>query len=674
MFQIELNSTLGLLGAATHGRGAWEILLTTAPHLTITKSHVGNFAQGQIGAAYTVTVSNAGAGPTSGMVTVTDALPSGLTLTGLSGTGWACTVGTRSCDRSDPLASTASYPSITVTVNVAGNTPPSVTNSATVSGGGDSIPHTANDPTTVNPSVLPDLTITKTHTHNFTQGQTGATYTLTVSNIGGAPTNALVAVDDTLPLGLTATGLAGTGWTCTVSPLNCQRGDAVASGGSYPSITLTVDVASNALSSVTNTATVSGGGDTIPGNNTASDPTIIDTAALALRFIPVTPCRVADTRNPAGPFGGPSLAGGSTRSFPVPSSSCGIPSAAKAYSLNATVVPHGPLGYLTLWPTGAVQPLVSTLNSYDGQVTANAAMVPAGTSGSINAFVTNDTDLILDINGYFLDTTSSTALMFYSVAPCRVVDTRNPDGTFGGPILNEGTTRSFPITSSACGIPATAQAFALNATVVPSGFLGYLTLWPTGVAQPLVSTLNAYDGQVTANMAIVQAGTGGAVSAFVTNNDSHLILDITGYFAPPASGGLQFYTLTPCRVLDTRNSDGTFGGPIMSGGTSRSFPVPSSACSVPASAQVYSMNATVVPSGFLGYLTVWPTGVAQPLVSTLNAYDGQVTANALIVSAGTGGAVSAFVTNATHLIFDVDGYFALPSPPSDTRAYSSTDR
>jgi hypothetical protein len=69
------------------------------------------------------------------------------------------------------------------------------------------------------------------------------------------------------------------------------------------------------------------------------------------------------------------------------------------------------------------------------------------------------------------------------------------------------------------------------------------------------------------------------------------------------------------------------------------------------------MNATVVPSGSLGFLTVWPTGTAQPLVSTLNALDGQITANALIVPRGTGGAVSAFVADTSDLILDVSGYF-----------------
>ena len=71
-----------------------------------------------------------------------------------------------------------------------------------------------------------------------------------------------------------------------------------------------------------------------------------------LTFVPVTPCRVADTRGPFGQFGGPAMIGGFTRDFPIPQSSCGIPSTAAAYSLNFTVVPHGSLGYLTVWPTG----------------------------------------------------------------------------------------------------------------------------------------------------------------------------------------------------------------------------------------------------------------------------------------------------------------------------------
>ena len=73
-------------------------------------------------------------------------------------------------------------------------------------------------------------------------------------------------------------------------------------------------------------------------------------------FIPIQPCRVADTRNATGPFGGPMLQGNATRNFTIPSNSCAIPTSATAYSLNVSIVPPGPLGFLTLWPTVSPSP------------------------------------------------------------------------------------------------------------------------------------------------------------------------------------------------------------------------------------------------------------------------------------------------------------------------------
>ncbi|MGA8028178.1 MAG: tail fiber domain-containing protein [Bryobacteraceae bacterium] len=137
-------------------------------------------------------------------------------------------------------------------------------------------------------------------------------------------------------------------------------------------------------------------------------------AQTPANFVSVTPCRLVDTRKAAGPFGGPSVSAGSARSFPIPTSSCGIPSTASAYSLNVTVVPPGLLGYITMWPTGQAQPLVSTLNDQSGVVIANAAIVPSGTKGAISVFVSQTTDLVIDINGYFASpsdfATESTAL------------------------------------------------------------------------------------------------------------------------------------------------------------------------------------------------------------------------------------------------------------------------
>jgi hypothetical protein len=377
-----------------------------------------------------------------------------------------------------------------------------------------------------------------------------------------------------------------------------------------------------------------------------------------LQFVPVTPCRVADTRNAAGPFGGPTLGGGSARSFAVPQSACNIPATAAAYSLNVTVLPEGTLSYLTLWPTGQSQPLVSTLNSFAGDVVANAAIVPAGSGGAVSVFVTNQTDVILDINGYFAASTASNAYAFYPATPCRVADTRNPTGQFGGPSMFGGQSRDFPVPLSACSIPASARGYSLNATVVPGGYLGYLTMWPTGQTQPLVSTLNSWKGKIVANAALVPAGTNESISVFVSN-PTDVVLDINGYFGQPGSNGaLSFYAVTPCRIADTRNATGPFGGPEMGAATTRSFPIPASGCGIPANAAAYSVNVTVVPDGPLSYLSMWPLGVAQPYVSTLNSVDGRVVANAAIVPAGAGGGVDVYVTNQTHVILDINGYFA----------------
>jgi Bacterial Ig-like domain (group 3)/Divergent InlB B-repeat domain len=374
-----------------------------------------------------------------------------------------------------------------------------------------------------------------------------------------------------------------------------------------------------------------------------------------LRFVPVTPCRVADTRSPDSPFGGPVLTAGSTRSFTIPSSSCSIPSTALAYSLNITVVPAtGTLGYLTIWPAGQVQPTVSTLNSFDGRIKANAAIVGAGTIGAVNVFVSNDTDVILDINGYFAaPETAPDGFVFYPLPPCRVMDTRQPTGPLGGPILTGGTSRTAPILSSSCGVPGTASAYSLNMTVVPTGPLDYLSAWPSGTPQPLVSTLNDFTGTVVANGAIVPAGAGGSIDVYVTQQ-THLVIDINGYFAPPAAGGLLFYPMSPCRVVDTRNANGPFGGPAFSG--QRDFNVAASPCGVPATTQAFSLNATVVPHASLDYLTLWPTGQPQPLVSTLNSYDASVVSNAAIVPT-TAGTVSAFLSDTADLILDLNGVF-----------------
>lgn len=499
-------------------------------------------------------------------------------------------------------------------------------------------------PAAANPRVFTAPGGTTTYTAHFDPTPPNC-----ASNSSLSPTS--VSISDAAANGsVTVTSLTGCPWT----PASNAAWLTVTAGGSGSGsgpLTFHAD-ANTATAARTGILTIAAQTFTVTQAGVTVTPPPPPPVVTGLRFIPVAPCRIADTRDPAGPFGAPRLEATTTRNFEIPQqSTCGIPAGAEAYSLNFTVVPTGKLDYITVFPTGQTMPLASTVNSYDGRVKANAAIVPAGANGAISVYATDATQVIIDVNGYFVPATNTSALAFFPMAPCRVTDTRYFSGPLGTPALSGGGERIIPVLTSSCQIPSTAQAYSFNYTVVPKKPLEYLTTWPTGSTRPLVSTLNAPTGTITANAAIVPKGSNGDVSVYVTD-DTELLIDINGYFAPPASGGLQFHKLDPCRIMDTRAVSGaqplvnTLG--VTVGGV----------CNAPANAQSYVFNSTVVPVEPLLYLTLWPHGAAsQPEVSTLNAPDGTVTSNLAIVPSSDG-MVNAFAPSSTHLILDIFGYFA----------------
>jgi alpha-tubulin suppressor-like RCC1 family protein len=146
------SNSVGQFGVATPANSTVPVVgpfigLPPPPSLSIAKTHTGNFTVGQIGATYSIVVSNgASAGPTTAAVTVTETIPAGLTLTGMAGIGWICSSNT--CTRSDTLNGAVSFPAITATVNVTANTPTQVANQVSVSGGG-SVTANGSDPTSI---------------------------------------------------------------------------------------------------------------------------------------------------------------------------------------------------------------------------------------------------------------------------------------------------------------------------------------------------------------------------------------------------------------------------------------------------------------------------------------------------------------------------------------------
>ena len=196
-----------------------------------------------------------------------------------------------------------------------------------------------------------------------------------------------------------------------------------------------------------------------------------------------------------------------------------------------------------------------------------------------------------------------------------MVDTRNPNGTFGGPIYSGWYLPQLPDSIGRLQhSPVCRYLSAFNVTVVPKGSLGYLTIWPTGENQPLVSTMNSLDGRVKAKCRDCVCGSEWGSECLCKSDTTDVVIDVDGYFTTPGVQTLQFYPLTPCRVLDTRNPNGDLGGPYLQGEQQRNFPLLESSC-IPqgVTPQAYSLNFTVVP--YQG----------QPLSVSNSVADGPVT-------------------------------------------------
>jgi uncharacterized repeat protein (TIGR01451 family) len=249
---------------------------------------------------------------------------------------------------------------------------------------------------TVAVAGTPDLTVTKSHVGNFFQGQTGAQYTITVTNSGTASSSGTVALTDALPVVLTPVSISGGGWGCTQPSGPCTRSDALAAGNSYPVLTLTVNVATLSPPSVTNSVTVSGGGESNTANDTANDPTTILPAGS---FFTVAPCRLLDTRS-SSPLGA-----GATMTVVLTGGACGIPVVAAAVSMNVTVTGAGATGYLLLYAANQAPPSTNNLSFNAGQTRANNAIVGLVTDGSGMIKIRNNSsaplDVLIDVNGFF---------------------------------------------------------------------------------------------------------------------------------------------------------------------------------------------------------------------------------------------------------------------------------
>ncbi|HEX8116366.1 MAG TPA: PPC domain-containing protein, partial [Pyrinomonadaceae bacterium] len=294
-----------------------------------------------------------------------------------------------------------------------------------------------------------------------------------------------------------------------------------------------------------------------------------------------------------------------------------------------------------------------------GTYTIRASSFSAGSTGSYS--------LTLTLNS----TPPTTGLQYYPLAtPVRLLDTR-PGGFTAcdtpGAALTAGSARTEPARTTCTGIPAAAQAIVGNATAVnttgaPAGFV---TLYPSGASLPTVSNLNYSAGQIVPNAFTVKVGTSDGAFNIYASSGIHFIVDVTGYYAPPGTGGLYYHPLAnPVRLLDTRPGGFTAcdtPGAALTAGASRTEPARIACTGIPAAASAIVGNATAVnttgaPGGFV---TLYPSGASLPTVSNLNYSAGQVVPNAFVVKLGAGdGAFNIYASSGIHFLVDVAGYFS----------------
>ena len=361
---------------------------------------------------YTIQVSNAGPYAATGAAVV-DSFPSslsGITWTCSTSAGSSCAAanGTGNIDQTVSLLAggTATFVA-TATLNPA--TIGALVNTVTVSPPSSIVdPNPANNSATDADAILipVDVSLTKTDFVTAVVPGQAITYEIVVSNAGAVPVNG-VTVSDAVPASLLLpawTCVAAGGASCSGSGSG-DLSDAVnLPVGGTATYTLGGTLSSNPPS-LSNTATVtlpSGYGDLTPSNNTAIDTDLILYPPTA--FFAVAPCRVVDTRNAAGPTGGPALVASATRAFPVTSGTCAIPSSAHAVSVNLTVVGPSAPGFLTLYRSDIdTAPSVSSINFVSGKTRANNAIVMLAPDGQIK--VTNGSagsvHFVMDVNGYY---------------------------------------------------------------------------------------------------------------------------------------------------------------------------------------------------------------------------------------------------------------------------------
>jgi hypothetical protein len=368
----------------------------------------------------------------------------------------------------------------------------------------------------------------------------------------------------------------------------------------------------------------------------------------ASRFSTIaTPTRILDTRTSSNP-----LAAGETRSIQV-TGVAGVPANATKVAINVTADAPTASGYITVHNSATTYsssnpPATSSVSFIAGTTNANFVMADLTADGKIKLYnAAGTTTVLVDVVGYSAPAATGDAGMA-SVAPTRVLDTRDGTGGTTGTI-GTGGTDTVQVTGVA-GVPAGAKAVVANITAVDPTATSYLTAYAAGGTAPNVSNVNYAAGRTTANYSVVPLSLDGKMSIYSYAGNPNVLVDVVGYYATATTTTLT--TVTPVRAL-TANADSSFGPEDIGSLTLRG------SYGIPAGATAVIVNVTAQDPTANAYLTVYPTSAdpAPPNASTVNFYAGQTKANLALVKLGTDGGINIFnAAGTTGVLIDVVGY------------------
>ncbi len=263
---------------------------------------------------------------------------------------------------------------------------------------------------------------------------------------------------------------------------------------------------------------------------------------------------------------------------------------------------------------------------------------------------------------------SGGSLQFYPLAhPVRLLDTRTGAAGCDAPNakIAGGTSRTQTAAGRTCdglAIPANAAALVGNATSVQSGG-GYFTLYPSDIAKPNSANSNYAANQILNSLFTVRLGASDGAFKIFASTDTDIVVDITGYYAPPSATGLYFHPLPkPVRLLDTRPGASacfTPGAPLQ--GNTDTSQIGTTTCDgvlIPAGALALTGNATTVSPQANGFLTLYPSNAARPLIASANFQPGVNLNSPFMVGLSPSGQFNMYVASTTDLVVDVTGYYS----------------